>query len=241
MSNESGVSVITVTFNNVQGLARTLNSLAALQHPPLEVVIVDGGSNDGTAELAAEFSDRLPIRFESGPDAGIYDAMNKGRARARGRLVHYLNGGDKVYGEPYRRANEPALMPVQIINESGQILFNDFIKHHGWGYCHQGILFPVDHPEYNIQYCIAADFDLIIRCFHAGLDTLPWITEGGVHFALGGISSTALDRRDSEMRQIIRAQVPPLAAMRLRLVFALRDLLPRFLRHKLVAIRQRLR
>jgi glycosyltransferase involved in cell wall biosynthesis len=235
---QSPVSVVTVTYNNARGVAQTLASLAALRHPPLEVVIVDGGSTDDTAQVVDSYRRQLDIRFHSERDEGIYDAMNKGRARARGTLVHYLNGGDSVFGEPYAHAREPSLFDVSLQREDGTVLFDDFVKHQGYGYCHQGILFPREHRDYDTRYRIAADFDAIVRTFPHGLHGLPRIKDAGVRFALGGISSTAKAQRDVEMNDIIARAVPAAKAWRLRLAFGLRNLLPQRVRHAIGHLRQ---
>ena len=199
----SRVSVVTVTLNNARGLEATLASLAALEVKPLEILVVDGGSSDDTAAVSDVYRGRLDIRFSSEPDRGIYDAMNKGHRNCRGEFVHYLNAGDTVFGEPYRQVAEATLLPVHVHDDSGRFLFEDFIKHGGFGYCHQGILFPRDHPTYRTQYRVAADLDLIIAAFPGGLPGLPRALGGGVCFTLGGISSQAVSERDREVRAIL--------------------------------------
>ena len=124
----SSVSVVTVTLNNAAGLRETLNSLAALQYRPMEVVVVDGGSTDDTAAVVREFEMQLPLSFTLQADDGIYDAMNKGHRSCSGEFVHYLNAGDTVFGEPYRQVVQACLLPVHVHDESGRFLFDDFIK-----------------------------------------------------------------------------------------------------------------
>ena len=207
------VSVVTVTYNNASGLRQTLKSLDALRFKPLEVVIVDGGSTDGTPAVVAEFDALLPLAFESEPDAGIYDAMNKGHLRARGALIHYLNAGNSIWGEPYRSPDGPSLLPVRIRDETGGYLFDDFPKWGGYGYCHQGILFPVDHNPYDTELEIAADFNLIIATFPKGLRHLPLVRGGGESFGLGGLSSVAQQRRDHEYQRVLMRRLPKAKAL----------------------------
>ena len=228
------VSVVTVTLNNAAGLRQTLNSLAVLQCRPWEVVVVDGGSKDDTAALVREFEVQLPLSFTSEPDRGIYDAMNKGHRNCRGEFVHYLNAGDTVFGEPYRQVAQATLLPVHVHDDTGRFLFEDFIKHGGFGYCHQGILFPRDHPTYRAQYRVAADLDLIIAAFPGGLRGLPRARGGGVCFTLGGISSQAVTERDREMRAILYQRLSWWAASRLQIGILLKNLLPRGLRRTLM-------
>ena len=161
---------------------------------------MDGGSTDATPAVVAEFHALLPLAFESEHDAGIYDAMNKGRLRARGALIHYLNAGDSIWGEPYRSPDGPSLLPVRIHDETGGYLFDDFPKWGGYGYCHQGILFPVEHGPYDTELEIAADLDLIIATFPKGLRHLPLVRGGGASFGLGGLSTVAQQRGTTSTR-----------------------------------------
>ena len=235
----SRVSVVTVTLNNARGLEATLASLASLVVRPLEVLIVDGGSSDDTATVADAYKGRLDIRFSSEPDRGVYDAMNKGHRNCRGELVHYLNAGDTVFGEPYQRVAQATLLPVHIHDESGRYFFEDFIKHGGFAYCHQGILFPRSHPSYKEEYPVAADLDVILASFPSGVRGLPRVVGGGVRFTLGGISSLAGGARDREVRAIFYQRLSWGTASRLQAGILLKNLLPRRLRRALVKVLHR--
>ncbi len=227
---ESGVSVVTVTFNNATGLRETLVSLAALRQPPREVVIVDGGSTDGSDAVAREFAARLSLSYVSEPDEGIYDAMNKGLRRVRGSLVHYLNAGDCVVGEPYDGVASPVRLGVEIHDERGRLLMHDFVKLGGFGYCHQGVIFPAAHLPYRTEFRIAGDLDLIARTFPAGLAALPMATGGGVRFGLGGVSTKRVASRDREIRQILWENLPAGKAIRLIAILRAKALVPRAVR-----------
>ncbi len=87
------LSVISITFNNLSGLKKTLGVFEDRRFSDeLEIVIVDGGSKDGTAEFLKQQS--LTNNWVSEPDKGIYNAMNKGLAMANGDYVWFLNAGD---------------------------------------------------------------------------------------------------------------------------------------------------
>lgn len=228
------VSVVTVTLNNAAGLRHTLSSLARVQCQPLEVVIIDGGSTDDTAAVVDTYRAKLDIRYSSEPDRGIYDAMNKGHGKCRGDLIHYLNAGDTVFGEPYSQVTQPCLLPVHVHDESGRFFFEEFIRHGGFGYCHQGILFARNHPSYRDDYRVAADLDLMIACFPSGLQGLPRALGGGARFNVGGTSSQAGRARDREVRAIFYRRLPWWTASRLQAAILLKSLLPRPVRRWLV-------
>lgn len=87
------LSVVTVNRNMAEGLARTIASVTQQDFGSFEYVVVDGASTDASVDVIKRHSDRVD-RWVSGRDAGIYDAMNKGVALARGEWVLFLNSGD---------------------------------------------------------------------------------------------------------------------------------------------------
>lgn len=91
-------SVVTITRNDRKGIEATWRSLASQTFPDFEWVVVDGQSTDGTADFVSAIEDER-VQLCSEADNGIYDALNKGTRRARGRLVVYMNSGDTFSGE----------------------------------------------------------------------------------------------------------------------------------------------
>ncbi len=87
------VSVITINFNNSEGLRKTLDSVAHQHFPDYEYIVIDGGSTDGSKEIIEKYQAKI-AHWVSESDCGIYDAMNKGIGMATGEYVHFLNSGD---------------------------------------------------------------------------------------------------------------------------------------------------
>lgn len=84
------LSVVTVAFRNYDGVVNTWRSLRNLARDPsltFEWIVVDGGSDDGTAQFLEKLNGEFNLRFVSEKDRGIYDAMNKGIAMAQGRYT----------------------------------------------------------------------------------------------------------------------------------------------------------
>lgn len=98
------LSIVTVTWNCAATLERTLRSVQAIKTPEMEYIIVDGVSTDGTLELASGYGSLVDI-LQSEPDTGIYNAMNKGVALARGDYVLFINGDDELIADGF-----PAVM-----------------------------------------------------------------------------------------------------------------------------------
>ena len=96
------LSVITVAFRNYEGMVKTWRSLRNLARDPsltFEWIVVDGGSNDGTAEFLEKLNGEFNLRYISEKDKGIYDAMNKGINMAQGRYAIFLNSGDVFHDD----------------------------------------------------------------------------------------------------------------------------------------------
>lgn len=87
------ISIITVNFNNLLGLQRTMKSVLCQKYTNMEYIIIDGGSTDGSKEFIISHKNKLSY-WCSEKDKGIYDGMNKGVAKATGEYILFLNSGD---------------------------------------------------------------------------------------------------------------------------------------------------
>ena len=90
------VSVITVCYNAVQGIEKTIMSVLEQTYSDIEYIVIDGGSVDGTLDVIRKYKDKVSY-YVSEPDNGIYDAMNKGVRTATGEWITFLNAGDHYY------------------------------------------------------------------------------------------------------------------------------------------------
>jgi glycosyltransferase involved in cell wall biosynthesis len=88
------VTVITAVFNGQKCVAACLESVLRQDYPNIEHIVVDGASNDGTVDVLREYDDRIAL-WRSEPDAGVYDAWNKGLAEARGEWICFLGVDDE--------------------------------------------------------------------------------------------------------------------------------------------------
>lgn len=122
------LSIITINYNNAEGLRKTLASVAAQTYPNIEHIIVDGASTDGSVEVIREYENQLNIThstihllWSSEPDNGIYNAMNKGIEIALGRrVVNSLNRSERS-DDKNRGIRKATGEYVQILN-SGDLL-----------------------------------------------------------------------------------------------------------------------
>ena len=99
------LSIITINYNNAEGLRKTLASVASQTYCNIEHIIIDGGSTDGSVDIIRDYENTIKrsvtiehptiqVKWSSEPDKGIYNAMNKGIRKATGDYVQILNSGD---------------------------------------------------------------------------------------------------------------------------------------------------
>ena len=111
------VSFITVVFNNRENLEKTIAAIRNQKYTNTEIVIIDGGSTDGTLDVVEKSKDIIAYSI-SEKDNGIYDAMNKGLRAAKGDYVWFMNSGDIPY-------NDDTLMDVFKTVKDGDFYYGD--------------------------------------------------------------------------------------------------------------------
>lgn len=89
-------SIITVNYNNKEGLQRTIESVIHQSFRDFEFIVIDGGSTDGSVNVLKEYDGQITY-WVSEPDRGIYHAMNKGILQAKGDFLNFMNSGDCYY------------------------------------------------------------------------------------------------------------------------------------------------
>ncbi len=232
-------SIISVTYNALTGLRRTAQSVATQSCRDFEWIVIDGGSGDGSARYLESFSFEDQDSFEnravspalpgyswiSEPDAGIYDAMNKGLARARGRYTIFMNAGDClaspqtlslvsdalalekkdravdfIYGDSFESDGEaPAIR--KIARPSAALAYGMFTHHQSMIYRTERLLSL--SPRYDQSYDISADYDLTCR-FLRGTQEALYIPQPLCLFEAGGISQRRAARGRRQQYQIRR-------------------------------------
>jgi len=197
-------SVVTVTKDDLNGLKRTWRSLAAQDFHDWEWIVVDGASGDGTRQWLESLEPGPD--WSSEPDRGIFDAMNKGLDRARGRYVLFLNGGDELAGpDVLSRAEavlgvlepEPVLAYGDAVNvDRAGREFPSPAKSPGfapWGMIgrHQAMFFSLagmGGMRYSEEYNLAADYALVCVLVrdHGASDGILRLDLTVARFHLGG-------------------------------------------------------
>jgi glycosyltransferase involved in cell wall biosynthesis len=169
------VSIITVVFRDKKELENILTNLFEFDTSAFELIVIDGGSNDGTVELLQQWDDKIAY-WLSEPDSGIYDAMNKGISAAHGEYILHLNAGDRL-------THLPRVALAQCLTEGVDVASFPVLMDQGemfrpktgfrlridntWH--HQGTFyFRARHLGYNAQYRVFGDLDLNQRMLKNG-------------------------------------------------------------------------
>lgn len=92
------ISIITINYNNIQGLKNTLSSVLEQDYNNIEYIVIDGGSTDGSKELLVAKANELHY-WVSERDKGLYNAMNKGITQSTGDYLIFMNSGDVFFNK----------------------------------------------------------------------------------------------------------------------------------------------
>ncbi|SEO78779.1 Glycosyltransferase involved in cell wall bisynthesis [Mucilaginibacter gossypiicola] len=174
------LSVVTIVYNNVRDIERTIRSVVNQTYTNIEYIIVDGLSNDGTLQVIDKYKSQV-TKFISEKDEGIYDAMNKGLTLATGDYVIFMNSGDEFYdgktvAAVFASADDADIYygETEMIDDDGNSLGQRRHKapekftwrgfKYGMSISHQAIYIRRSLAEpYDRRYQLSSDIDWIIR------------------------------------------------------------------------------
>lgn len=207
------ISVVTATYNCADTVVHALDSVASQRDVDIEHLVIDGGSRDGTVDLLNARRGQL-AHLVSEPDRGIYDALNKGIARARGDVVGFLHADD-VYADARVLADvaaafaDPAVQAVygdlQYVqqNDPSRVIRHwqagEFSRRRlawGWMPPHPSLYVRRSWYEriggFDTRYRIAADYFSILQLFSAPDFRAVYLPRVLVQMRLGGASNRSL-------------------------------------------------
>ena len=198
------LSVITIVYNNVRDVERTILSTLTQTYLNIEYIIVDGGSTDGTLRVINRYRNAISKIF-SEKDEGIYDAMNKGLAAVTGDYVLFMNSGDEFYDNDtvekvFASAPNADIYygETEMINEEGESLGrrrHQAPEHLDWASFKYGM--SVSHQAiyvraslampFDRRYTLSADIDWIIRAVSRA-EKIVNVHQYVAKYLVGGIS-----------------------------------------------------
>ena len=203
-ANTPSLSVITVVYNNVKDIERTVRSVTEQTYKHIEYIVVDGGSTDGTLEIIHQYKEKI-TRLISEQDNGIYDAMNKGLAMASGDYVLFMNSGDEVYARDTVEKVFASADGADIYYGETEMFDENWIslgrrRHkvpdklsvksfkYGMSVSHQAIYIRRSIAEhYDLQYKLSSDIDWILNALRRAkkiVNTRQYVAK----YLVGGMS-----------------------------------------------------
>lgn len=218
-------TVITITFNNRDGLRRTAQSVQSQTSTDYEWIIIDGDSTDGTTD---DFINYPTAKIISEPDKGIYDAMNKGIDIATGDYIIFMNAGDIFANENVLNdiSNHCTAHPDFIYGDAEEDNHLKRARSHtkiNWGmFTHHQAMFynrkALAGLRYNLNYKIAADYDLTVK-FLKTAKSILYVPIPVCVFEVGGASQTnaKLGRDEQFISRAINRSCPPIKNQAIRL------------------------
>lgn len=204
-------SVVIPTFNVADKIAASLRSVLEDQAPfdSVEVLVMDGASTDGTVQIAREWAARdARVQVWSEPDAGVYDAMNKGIECATGQFLYFLGAGDCLRPGVLKQVaatenlNARTLLYGRVWLEHGQCDYGTLFE-----LCdiarrnipHQGAFYGKSVFElvgnYSLNYPLFADHELNWRIFSSPAVETRFLDLVVADYEGGGLSETRSDPR----------------------------------------------
>lgn len=221
MNRTPRISVITIAFNDQEGLRSTMASVLAQTYPNLEYIVVDGGSTDGSIDLIRQHAPSL-ARWVCEPDNGIYDALNKGARLCTGDWVIFMNAGDdfaspNIVSEVFSETINPDLNFIygdRIVKYPGyQVLHRAGPTEAMWKgsqFSHQSIFIRGDFQRknlYQLNIRISADFALFFEACAAGLK-FKKLDYPIACVSAGGLSDRARLENIAEFYRVVRRVRP---------------------------------
>ncbi|MFV8336885.1 glycosyltransferase family 2 protein [Flavobacterium sp. RSP29] len=207
------VTIITVCYNRVLTIEKSIQSVLAQKYPDIEYIIVDGNSTDGTKAIIASYGDRIS-QYISEPDKGMYDAINKGLQLSTGDVIGLMHSDDEFYDEDSiskivasfeqdPKAEGVYGNGIYVSNDAEERLIRDRIGgdfslnkiKSGWLPLHPTVYLKrsvVDkYGFYNLDFKIASDTEFLLRYLYQYKIKIRYLNAYIVKMRMGGMSTNA--------------------------------------------------
>lgn len=211
------ITVITVCYNSKNTIENAIKSVIEQCYEELEYIVIDGGSIDGTIERINKYSQYITY-FQSEPDKGIYDAMNKGLCHATGDVVAFLNSDDTYMPDALSRAaGYFETDAIDVLAGEVRYMCNGYVLpqivqdvdpeelHYRMIYCHQGMFVKREVFDilggFNTDYGLASDYELSLRAHNLGF-RFKKVDDVFANFNVDGTSQARYYQCTREIREI---------------------------------------
>lgn len=219
------LSIITVNYNNNEGLIKTLESIKRQSFNDYEHIIIDAASTDASVDSIRSYqkSTEHLSRWISEPDKGIYDGMNKGIEHARGEYLYFLNSGDcliddilikvpldgtqYIYGN-IRMTNAQTYKDISYPAIPDLIYLSSHSLAHQSCFIHRTLF---EHHQYDISLKIIADWAHCLQCIIFERCSYQYIPITIAEFDDSGASSDCSKLEEERINWLQTAFPPPLS------------------------------
>lgn len=216
------VSIITITYNNLDGLKKTRESIISQTYGDYEWIVIDGGSTDGTKEFLQEHADEMSY-WCSEKDKGVYNAQNKGTSQASGDYCIYMNAGDTFYDKEVLEKVFSEVHEEDILYGDWAQVFPDGKKRYiepsdsvDYAFffvdniCHQAMFIKTSllkESPYDETYRLYADWAKWTEFAYKG-KTFKYIHQRICYFMMDGMSAENEENNEKERKRVIEECYP---------------------------------
>ena len=231
------LSIITINYNNADGLRKTLDSVAAQTYRDIEHIIIDAASIDGSINVIKDYvsvnslnDNPLNIIWSSEKDKGIYNGMNRGVRKASGDYIQILNSGDILAADDVTERMVAAL----VANGHPEFLYGNMVRmnyatekfdgkskeveyslrqyyastmNHDCCYIHRSVY--EKYGLYDESLKIVSDWKWFLQVIGLGKVKPVYVDIDVTIFDCSGISETNMELRNKERRQVLEEVLPP--------------------------------
>ena len=210
------LSIITINYNNLPGLKKTFASVLSQTYKDFEYIVIDGASNDGSADEMAEHKDKITYCL-SEPDKGVYDAMNKGIKVATADYCIFMNSGDCFFSDDVVEKVLPFLDGTDILYGNthytdGKIRYSNdepdlFSFFYVSCWCHQSTFIKTDLLKkylYDDSLRIVADWKFLLQAVIKDNCTYKAVDLNISLYDVTGISSTNKELYEKERAIVLK-------------------------------------
>jgi len=224
--NKPLISIITINYNNLEGLKKTMSSVFEQTLQEFEYIVIDGGSTDGSTEYIERHKDKIDY-WVSEKDSGIYNAMNKGIKVATGEYMLFLNSGDWLYentvldkiadklsGCDVLYGNMVKVFPngKQLLDKGvngNEITFKTFADgtlNHSSSLIKRDLFIKYGFYDENLK--IVSDWKFFLITLGLNNAVIKYVDYSLSYFDMTGISNSNIKLRNNERLKVLREEIP---------------------------------
>jgi len=219
------LSIITINYNNLEGLQRTIQSILSQTWKDFEWIVIDGGSTDGCVELLEQHKEHFSYWCHE-KDNGVFHAMNKGIAKAKGEYLNFMNSGDTFY-----EADTLEKVFSMAVDEKVGVYYGDYYESFRDGHLKERLLpqnldlrfimhMPINHQSafikrtllteqgYDESYRIVSDWKAFIQWLVAGVPFCH-LDLHVAKFDMEGINQSMEEKKNIELERMYQEAIPP--------------------------------